>query len=148
MPSKRVTDFYNADSFAVYGLSATRTTIGWSVYSQLLKLGKRVYAINPLTEGSRGVKFYPSLEHIPEKPQAIIVALNLKQNRGLLEKIKNSGVKQVWFQQGSFDFKVLDEANRLGIHPIKGCALMYAPQTGFPHSFHRSIIELLGKGYQ
>ena len=148
MPSERVKQFYDSESFAIVGMSGSKRNFAWSIFDQLVGLGKRVYAINPNFDYYEGVHFYDSLESLPETPEAVVISLDMSKVSGLLESVKNSGVKYVWFQQGSYDDDVLDECGRLGLDPIKGCALMHAPGAGFPHNIHRWVNELFTKGYR
>ncbi len=148
MPSERVKQFYECSSFAIIGMSKDRKNFAWSIYEQLIEAGKRVYAVNPKEGSSRGAEFYNSLADLPEVPEAIILSLDPGSAKGMLEEIKDSGAKYVWFQQGSFDEEMLSEADRLGMNPIKGCAIMYLPDAPVIHRFHRAINEFFGKGYK
>ena len=148
MPSKRVIDFYDSKSFAIIGMSRTKKSFGWSIYDQLSAVGKTVYAVHPNGGVADGVEFFSSLQALPESPEAIIVCTLPKNTGGVLDAIKASGAKYVWFQQGSFDDEILSRAARLGLDPIKGCAHMYLPGNAFFHKFHRALNELFGKGYQ
>jgi predicted CoA-binding protein len=148
MPSDRVTHFYDLESFAIIGVSRTDKNMGWAIYEQLSKTGKRVYAINSQSGVRDGVKLYPSLESLPETPQGIIVSVDPSKTRGLLESLKASNVQYIWFQQGSFNHDVISKSQELGLNPIKGCAMMYMPGTPGFHRFHRAINEFFGKGYK
>jgi predicted CoA-binding protein len=148
MPSERVKQFYECDSFAIVGVSRKEKNIAWSIYEQLVERGKRVYAVNPGEGSYGGIRFYGSLAELPETPEAIILSLDLRKAKGILEELKDSEAKYIWFQQGSFDDELLSEAKRLGLDPIKGCALMNMPNAQFMHRFHRAINELFGKGYK
>lgn len=148
MPSERVVDFYNCHSFAIVGMSRSNKNIGWAIYDQLAALGKQVYAVNPKGGEFEGVRFYRTLDMLPESPEAVIVCMLPDNTREVLESVYESDAKYVWFQQGSFDDDVLAVAARLGLDPIKGCAMMYMPDTVFFHKLHRTINELLGKGYK
>jgi hypothetical protein len=148
MPSERIREFYDLESFAVVGMSLTAKNISWSIFEQLTELGKRVYPINPKEGDKGGIHFYKSLDSLPEKPEGIIICVDLSKTQGLLESVKNSDAKYIWFQQGCFDNEDIAAANRLGLDPIKGCAMMYMPGTAVFHRFHRALNELFGKGYK
>jgi predicted CoA-binding protein len=148
MPSERVKQFYDCESFAIIGMSRQKKNFAWSIYEQLLNLGKRVYPVNPIEGSYGGIRFYQSLADLPEVPEAVILSLDPSKAKGLLEELKDCGAKYIWFQQGSFDEENLSEAKRLGLDPIKGCVLMNIPNAQFVHRFHRAINELLGKGYK
>jgi uncharacterized protein len=148
MPSERVTQFYQCASFAIVGVSRKKKNFAWLIYEQLEELGKRVYAINPDEGSFGGIRFYNSLSELPETPEAIILSLDLTKAKGILDEAKNSGAKYIWFQRGSFDDEILSDSARLGLDPIKGCAMMNMPNAQFIHRFHRTINEFFGKGYK
>lgn len=148
MPSDRVKEFYDFDSFAIIGMSQSKKNFAWSLYEELSKRGKRIYPIHP-KGGRRGkIQFYTSFGELPEVPEGVIVSADLRNTQGLLEALKESGVKAIWFQQGCFDKAVIDRATSLGLDPIKGCAHMYMPGGAGIHRFHRVINDILGKGYK
>jgi uncharacterized protein len=148
MPSERIKHFYDCDSFAIIGMSRTRKNFAWTIYEQLIDLGKRVYPVNPKVGIYQGIPFYGSVASLPEIPEAIILSVDPAKAKGMLEELKDCGAKYIWFQQGSFDDEVLSEAERMGLDPIKGCALMNMPNAQFIHRFHRTINEFFGKGYK
>jgi predicted CoA-binding protein len=148
MPSDRVIEFYDLESFAIFGVSRKRKNMGWAIFDELSRLGKRVYAING-QEGVRdGVSLYSGLDSLPESPQGIIVCIDPSKTKGLLDQLINSKARYIWFQQGSYDSDVIKLAGELGIEPIKGCAMMYMPGAPGFHHFHRAINEFFGKGYK
>jgi len=148
MPSDRVLQFYESESFAVIGVSRTRRNTARAIYDGLAATGKRVYAIG--TQGGRfgGIDIYDSLKSLPERPQAIIVSARPGRTPALVDEVAASGAKFLWLQQGSFDKHVLALLSHQGIDPIKGCAIMYMPGQPFFHRIHREFTELLGGGYK
>jgi predicted CoA-binding protein len=46
MPSERVKNFYDCDSFAIVGMSRNRKNFAWAIYEQLKRLDKKVFAVN------------------------------------------------------------------------------------------------------
>ncbi len=146
MPNDRIAQFCQSESFAVIGMSKSRRNFAWAIYNSLIKAGKKVFAVHPGGGNSWGVQFYNSIESLPLLPGAAILCLNLKKQRGILPELKASGIERVWLQQGSFDNSILEEAERAGLNPITGCALMYLPGASFIHRLHRFLYELFKKG--
>jgi predicted CoA-binding protein len=105
-----------------------------------------VFPLHPSGGGKDGVKFYSDFDELPEKPDACIVCSNMKKNKGILPELAASGAKQFWFQWGSYDNAVLEEARKLNIIPFTGCVMMYLPDASFLHRFHRFLYELFSKG--
>jgi predicted CoA-binding protein len=148
MPSKRVHEFYNSNSFAILGFSRDEKSFTWATYKELSLLQKKIYAINPKGGEFQGLPLHKSLKDLPEKPDALIVATSIKKNNALLDEISAAGIKKVWFQQGVCDNAIINSAKGKGIDPIKGCVLMHLPNGHKMHSFHRFFNELFTKGYQ
>jgi predicted CoA-binding protein len=148
MPSERVADFYNLESYAVIGVSRTRKNSGWMVFEELSKLGKRVYAINSQGGSRNDIKLFPGLEKLPETPQGVVICVKPHETSGVLDSLKNMTVKHIWFHLGSYNPEVLNKTGSLGFNPIKGCAIMYNPQAAGFHRFHRALNNLFGKGYK
>ncbi len=148
MPSKRVQEFYNSNSFAILGLSRKKESFSFAAYKELVGLQKKIYAINPNGGEFQGLHLYKSLNELPEKPEALIVTSSIKKNNALLDEIKASGIKKIWFQQGVCDKAIIDNAKGKGIDPINGCVLMHLPNGHKMHGFHRFFNELFTKGYQ
>ena len=148
MPSDRVRQFYAAESFAILGMSRSRRNFTWSICEQLQKMGRRVYPVNPGGGSDGGVTFYESLDSLPEKPQAIIIALKPSATSEILPSLKKIQAEFVWLQQGSYNKTVLEQAKRFGLDPIGGCVFMYMPEASMFHAIHRAVNDFFGKGYK
>ena len=146
MPDDRIELFYQSESFAVVGMSKSRRNFAWSIHDSLVKAGKRVFPVHPEGGYSRDVQFYDSIESLPLIPEAAIIGLDLKKQDGILPELKASGIRKVWLQQGSYNNSILEEAERAGLNPVTGCALMYLPGASFLHRLHRFLHELFKKG--
>ena len=146
MPSNRVIEFYQSESFAILGLSQKKKNFAWSIYKAMMKLGKTIFPIHPDGGVSQDVQFYRSLDGTDKIPEAVIVCLNLDKANGLLERLRDSGITKIWFQQGSHKAEHMEKARKLGLDPITGCALMYMPGTSLLHRIHGFFHERFTKG--
>jgi predicted CoA-binding protein len=146
MQNDRLAQFYQSRSFAIIGMSRSRGNFAWAIHDSLIKAGKKVFPVHPESGYSRGIQFYDSIESLPLTPEAAILSLDLKKQSRILSELKASGIKKVWLQQGSFDDFILREAERAGLNPITGCALMYLPGASFIRRLHRFLYELFKKG--
>jgi predicted CoA-binding protein len=64
----------------------------------------------------------------------------------VLEAAAQTGLKNIWLQQGSWSKEVQQTADRLGLQVIsKKCILMYAPPVTSIHKFHRTIKSIFGR---
>ena len=138
--------FYDSHSFLLIGMSKKRKNFAWGIYKGLANTGRKVYALHPNGGEKDSVEFYSGVENVPEKPDACIVCTDLKDNDKLLSELSDSGIKKIWFQQGSYNKDVLEKARMHNIDPLTGCALMYLPGTSVIHRIHRFFHELFTKG--
>lgn len=146
MPDNRIEDFYNSGNFALIGMSKKKDNFAWSIYKTFTGTGRKVYPLHPEGGERKGVSFFTKLEDLPEKPDACIVCTDLKKNNDLITMLTDSGIKKIWFQQGSYDKSILEKTTQHEIDPITGCVLMYFPGISFGHRVHRFFHELFSKG--
>ena len=146
MPSSRIEDFYNSESFALVGMSKKKRNFAWEIYRNFRGADKIVFPIHRDGGEKDGVAFFRNINEIDGKPDSCIVCTNLKDDDSVISELAESGVRNFWFQQGSYNKDVLKKTRESGIDPITGCALMYLPGTTFIHRFHKFFHELLSKG--
>jgi len=63
-----------------------------------------------------GIKIASSVEQLPEKVEGISVIVNPKIALNSLETIKEHGIKNLWFQPGSYNDEVINKAKELGFN--------------------------------
>jgi predicted CoA-binding protein len=141
MPSKR--QFLESNTIAVFGVSPKRKTMASEVEKALIAAGHKVYRVNP--EG--GDNFYKDLDSLPEKTDAVYIAINKSSASALIDDIVAYGAKKVWLQYGAYDKKIIDKCENAGLETYAGCPMMFIPNAGAVHSFHRFFYELF-KGKQ
>ena len=146
MPGSKAGNFYNSDGFAILGMSRSRKNFAWTIYDGFVKSGMPVFPVHPSGGEIKGVRFYDSLAALPRKVEAAVVSLNVSKADHLLSRLKENGVKKIWFQQGSYDNNVLKKADDLEFETYTGCAMMYLPGTLWLHRVHRFFHELVSKG--
>lgn len=146
MPDKRIEEFYNSDCFSLIGMSKKSNNFAWGVYKSFNGAGRKVYALHPNGGEKNGVRFYTNFRELPDRPDACIVCTDLKKNKNLISELADSGIKRFWFQWGSYDKDVLEEAGKYDIVPLTGCVLMYMPESSFLHKVHRFFYEIFKKG--
>jgi len=146
MPNNRATRFFQSDKYAVLGMSRTRKNFAWHIYRRLLKSGATVFAVHPEGGVSRDVPFYRSLDSLPEKVESALICFDVTKSGIMVNELKNSGIRTVWFQQGSYNDSIIEDVRCQGIEAYTGCAMMYMPQASFPHRLHRFFHELTAKG--
>jgi predicted CoA-binding protein len=127
-------------------MSKTKKNFAWSVYNGMVKAGLDVFPVHPAGGESCGVEFFKTCAEIPGAVEAAVLCFKVRKSSDTLKELKESGVKRIWFQQGSYDKSQLEEAEELGFEYHTGCAMMYIPEAAFIHRVHRFLHELFTKG--
>lgn len=133
MPSKR--EFLDNSDIAIFGISPKRRTFAGTVNDYLLKAGYKTYPVHP--DGANG--HFDSPERLPDVAQAAYVATRPDNTRAIVDSLVNGRIKSIWFQNGSFNKDILSQCDRAGLATHTGCLMMYIPDAGFIHRFHRVI---------
>lgn len=146
MPNSRISRFYDSNGFAVLGMSRKKKNMGWFIYDGFLKAGAKVFAVHPAGGTVRNVEFHKSIRALPVQVEAAVLCHKMADSEDLLKDLKESGVRKIWLQQGSCHSSVKSKAENLGFETYSGCAMMFMPQSSFPHRLHRFFHDLFAKG--
>lgn len=94
--------FFAPKSVAVVGASAGEGKIGNVIVDSLVKYEYkgRVYPINPNRAEILGVKCYPSLGALPEKPELVVMVIDLKEGPALIREVAGMGIHNVLIVSG------------------------------------------------
>jgi predicted CoA-binding protein len=115
-----IADFLAGRPHAVVGASTDRSKYGNKVLRSYMQHGRPVYPVNPRADLVEGLKAYPDLGSIPEKPHGVSIitppALTLKA----IEEAARLGIRRLWLQPGAESPEVLERAAELGLEPIAG----------------------------
>ncbi len=101
-------------NWAVIGASIDKSKFSYKIPKILKEQGYKVYLINPKYDEIEGQKVYNNLKEVPGKIDAIDMIVNPKFAKGYLEEAKQLGIKNIFFQPGSFDKsleKILEDSN-------------------------------------
>ena len=120
------------------------------IYRTLRAQGKQVFAINPHAERVEGDPCYPDLEHLPEKPEGVVLITKPEVTARLMESCVKLRIPRVWMHRAFGEGSVSDEAVALGrkngIEVIPGaCPMMYFEHPDFGHRCMRAILRFTGK---
>jgi acetyltransferase len=86
-------ELFNPDSIALIGASRSREKVGYVVFKNLLKSGKKVYAVNPNAKKILGQTSYVSVKDIPGKVDLAVIAIPAKFVPAAIEECGIKGVK-------------------------------------------------------
>lgn len=104
--------------WAVVGVTDDRSKYGYKIFKKLNDQGYIVHGVNPKYSEIEGYKIYNSIKDIPEKIECVSVIVNPKISNKLLDDISELGIKNVWFQPGSFDQGTIDKAKKIGLNIV------------------------------
>lgn len=137
--------FQRFNRFAVLGLSRDPKAFSRTACTFLASQGCDIYPLNPHTDNIDGLTCYQTVASLPDQVQAAIFFTPPRVTEQLLPQCKERGILDIWFQQGSADEAVLKVAEKMGFNFTRSCVFMHHPAAGFPHNFHRFIVNILGK---
>jgi len=141
MPSND--EFLKSGKIAVYGVSPKRKTFAVEVKDKLQQAGFETFLIHP--DAADG--WFADLDCLPEKVDSVYVAVNKKNASSVIDEVAKYGAGKIWLQYGAYNNELIEKCKNIGLETYTGCLMMYIPNAGFPHSFHRFLHELF-KGKQ
>jgi uncharacterized protein len=111
-------------TIAVLGASHHRHKFGNKCVRAYKEAGYEVFPVNPGESEVEGLPAYRALADVPAELTRISVYLPPPLTLEMLPDIAAKGAEEVWFNPGSADAKVLEEARRLGIPARPGCSIV------------------------
>ena len=112
-------------TIAVLGASKDHTKFGNKCVRAYKEAGWQVFPVNlGSTDPIEGLTAFRKLTDIPADLDRISVYLPPPVTLELLSDIAAKGAREVWFNPGSADSRVLDEARRQGIAARPGCSIV------------------------
>jgi predicted CoA-binding protein len=112
-------------SFAIVGASNEMLKYGYELVCAFRKSvptgkdhGYKIFPINPKYDEIEGIKCYPSLIDLPEKPDVVITALAPKNTLNVVPVVKEIGVDTIWFPPNCFDESAIQKAKELNLEYV------------------------------
>ncbi len=105
-------------SFAIVGASNEMMKYGYELVCVFKDYGIKIFPVNPKYDEIEGVKCYPSLKELPEKPDVVLIALAPKNTFNIIPIVKEIGVEKVWFPPNCFDENSINKAKELNLQFI------------------------------
>ncbi|CAH2212584.1 CoA-binding protein [Tepidibacter aestuarii] len=104
--------------WAVVGVTEDKSKYGYKIFKKLNDKGYITHGVNPKYSEIEGYKIYTSIKDVPEKVDCVSVVVNPKISSKLLDDVSELGIKNVWFQPGSFDEETINKAKELGLNIV------------------------------
>lgn len=114
----------NRPSIAVIGASQNRAKFGNKCVRAFLHRGFHVYPINPNGGEVEGLPTLATLADLPVAPDRISIYLPPHKTRALLPELARYPESQIWFNPGSANPAILEEARAAGIDVRDGCSIV------------------------
>lgn len=138
--------FVESKEVALFGASARRKKFGNAILKELMKRGYDVYPMHLTAEKIDGIRTYRTINELPETVAAACVCMKPNNVAGIIEKLVDSRIQNIWFQQGADFSKYVKRLEEAGKNVVsKKCILMYAGQVTGIHAVHKFLVKLFGK---
>lgn len=111
-----MSDMLRLKRWALLGATEDKSKFGYKIFRTLEDKGYTVYGINPKYDTIDGIKVYKDIAEVPEVVEGINIIVNPKIALVSLPAIKAKGIKNLWFQPGSFNDEVIAKAKDLGFN--------------------------------
>lgn len=111
-----MSDMLRLKRWALLGATEDKSKFGYKIFRTLEDKGYTVYGINPKYDTIDGIKVYKDIAEVPEVVEGINIIVNPKIALASLPAIKAKGIKNLWFQPGSFNDEVIAKAKDLGFN--------------------------------
>ncbi|HMN48867.1 MAG TPA: CoA-binding protein [Ignavibacteriaceae bacterium] len=105
-------------SFAIVGASNEMMKYGYELVCVFKDYGYKIFPINPKYDEIEGIKCYPSIKDLPEKPDVVLTALAPKNTLNVVTVVKEIGVDTIWFPPNCFDENAVNKAEELKLDYI------------------------------
>jgi predicted CoA-binding protein len=115
---KLMPDFLNKENiFVVYGADTDPKSLSFSVYKNLKKEGRKVFALDSGGEID-GDPVYSDINALPEKPNIACLVTKPDKTLEVLKKVINEGIEMIWIDLGSETSEVIEYCNNNDIKAI------------------------------
>ncbi len=129
---------------AIVGASRNPNKWGYKVFKILLEKypDLKAYPVNPNADAILGVKAFPNLKSLPEKPDMVITVVPPKITEKVVVEAVDLGVKLIWMQPGSESDKAIRYAQDHGVRVLHGVCFI---ETSKSENFPRFRVGYLGQ---
>lgn len=109
---------------AVVGASNDPSKYGNIIVRNLSGKGFMVLPVNPKEKEIAGLQAYPTVQNIEGKVDLVVFVTPPQVSMKVLEGIDSNVIDAVWFQDGSFDENVIEEAKKRFTYVVHNACVM------------------------
>lgn len=109
---------------AVAGASSDKSKYWHKIFADLKAAGFDVCCVNPKTEADPQNHIYKDWASLPRKPQTIIIVVRPELTAEIAAYAAENGVKELWFQPGTYNEKSAEMAKEAGISVHNACFML------------------------
>ncbi len=109
---------------AVAGASSDKSKYWYKIFADLKAAGFDVFCVNPKAEADPQQRIYKDWAGLPQKPQTIIIVLRPELTAEIAAYAAENGVKELWFQPGTYNEKSAEMAKEAGISVHNACFMV------------------------
>lgn len=144
---KDIEKFLTGNSFALCGLSRSGKKFSNMLFNKMIELNYSVYPVNPNTEIIGKSSVFNSLHNLPKDCNRVILMTPKNEGLNLIKEAITIGIQDIWVQQGAENQEIIEfSKNHPEYNIIYGyCLWMFISPGGFPHNFHKGILQILNK---
>ncbi|MCK5135749.1 MAG: CoA-binding protein [Bacteroidales bacterium] len=148
MMKDTIQSFLDDKKVAIAGASNNKENFGKTLMTELIKLGYKVYPVNPRCEEIEGTTCIPTIKELPEEVHNLILVVPPRLTEEIIEQCVDTPIQRVWMHRGigkgSASETALEICGSNNIEAVHGfCPLMFYGK-GF-HRFHLWIRKTFGK---
>lgn len=103
------------ETFALVGATRDKWKYAYEVLVTLVNAGYTVMPINPKYQEIEGIKCYPSLKELPQKPEVVISALAPANTEKIVEAVKEMGIELLWMPPGCWSEEAVQKCRQLNV---------------------------------
>lgn len=108
-------------TWAVVGATDDKSRFGYKIPVIMDEHNYEVFLVNPTKDEIDGKKVYKSLDELPKKVDVIDMIVNPKFAKGYVDKAKELGIENIFFQPGSYDDELVEYTKNLGLNVVLDC---------------------------
>lgn len=115
---EKIDKMLNLKKWVVVGATQNQKKYGYKIYKLLKDNDYEVIPVNPVYDEVDGDKTAKDLLEVKKDFEAVSVVVSPKRSKKVVEDAIDLGVKNLWFQPGTFTPEIIEKAENAGIDVV------------------------------